>query len=374
MTEGPRFAGRLGLQQRVLPAYRLPFFERLAEACEGGLSLFAGEPRPVESILTARGLQGAHFTPARNLHLLPGPLYLCYQRGLLDWLRSWDPDALVLEANPRYPANWLAVKWARGRGRPVVGWGLGAPAPRGPAAVLLRRLRRSYLSRFDALIAYSSLGAEQYVAAGVPRERVFVALNAVSPPPSSPPERPPLRGRPPRVLFVGRLQERKRVDLLLRACASLDPAPELWVVGDGPARERLERLAARVFPAARFTGALHGAALQDLWNQADLFALPGTGGLAVQQAMAHALPVIVAQGDGTQRDLVRPGNGWLVPAGDPEALTAALREALSDPARLHRMGLESHRIVREEVNIDRMVMVFMEALAAAAGTRREGEP
>ncbi len=369
MTEGPRFSGRLGLQQRVLPAYRVPFIERLAEACEGGLSLFAGEPRPEEAILTASDLQGAHFTPARNLHLLRGPLYLCYQRGLLDWLRSWNPDALVLEANPRYPANWRAMNWARRRDRPIVGWGLGAPAPRGSLAGLVIRLRRSYLSRFDALIAYSSLGAEQYVAAGVPRERVFVALNAVSPPPSSPPERSPLQGRPPRVLFVGRLQERKRVDLLLRACASLDPAPELWVVGDGPARAGLERLAARVFPAARFTGALHGAALEGLFSEADLFALPGTGGLAVQQAMAHALPVIVGQGDGTQRDLVRPGNGWLVPAGDLKALTAALQEALSDPLRLRCMGLESHRIVSEEANIDRMVQVFLQALQNAAGAR-----
>ena len=39
---------------------------------------------------------------------------------------------------------------------------------------------------------------------------------------------------------------------------------------------------------------------------ADLFVLPGTGGLAVQEAMSYALPVIVAKGDGTQEDLVRP--------------------------------------------------------------------
>ena len=37
---------RLGLVQRVLPSYRVPFFDALARACAGGLGLFAGQPRP----------------------------------------------------------------------------------------------------------------------------------------------------------------------------------------------------------------------------------------------------------------------------------------------------------------------------------------
>ena len=92
---------------------------------------------------------------------------------------------------------------------------------------------------------------------------------------------------------------------------------------------------------------------------ADLFVLPGTGGLAVQQAMAYGLPVIVAQGDGTQDDLVRPGNGWQVPPDDLPALQACLEAALADPARLRQMGAESYRIVRDEINVEQMVAVFV---------------
>ncbi len=54
MSELIRFEGRLGLQQRVLPDYRVPFFDTLAANCEGGFSLFAGQPRPEEAIKTAR--------------------------------------------------------------------------------------------------------------------------------------------------------------------------------------------------------------------------------------------------------------------------------------------------------------------------------
>ena len=104
------------------------------------------------------------------------------------------------------------------------------------------------------------------------------------------------------------------------------------------------------------------AELEADFTWADLFVLPGTGGLAVQQAMAYGLPVIVAQGDGTQDDLVRPGNGWQIPPDDLGQLAAALETALEDVSRLRQMGAESYRIVSEEINLERMVAVFVDAL------------
>ncbi|HJX41526.1 MAG TPA: hypothetical protein VJ345_08690, partial [Anaerolineales bacterium] len=59
MSKSHRFSGRLGLQQRVLPDYRAPFFDRLAELCEGGLSVFAGLPGPEEGIRPAERLDVA---------------------------------------------------------------------------------------------------------------------------------------------------------------------------------------------------------------------------------------------------------------------------------------------------------------------------
>jgi glycosyltransferase involved in cell wall biosynthesis len=346
----------------VLPAYRAPFFDRLAEACQGGLSVFAGVARSVEAIQSTDRLEVADYSMAQNLHLLGGPFYLCLQLGLVKWLENWDPEILILEANPRYLLNRVAIRWMKQRDRPVIGWGLGAPTIRGPMASLRRLVRENALRGFDLLIAYSSLGAEQYLTTGVPENRVLVAPNAVSPPPPPLQERAPLVNRPARLLFVGRLQERKRVDLLLRACAQLETSPDLWIVGDGPARVMLERLARKIYPRANFAGSQHGHALDWFFEKADLFVLPGTGGLAVQQAMAHGLPVIVAEGDGTQNDLVAGGNGWLIPPNDQHSLNETLREALTDPKRLQDMGVKSHRLVSERYNIDTMVDVFMTAL------------
>ncbi|HNO30330.1 MAG TPA: hypothetical protein PKI78_00995, partial [Anaerolineales bacterium] len=98
------FKGKLALQQRVLPGYRVPFFDLLASHCEGGMSLFAGKARPEEMIAGGTTHVAKH-VEAENIHLFNGAFYLCHQKGFVDWLENWDPDALIVEANPRYLAT-----------------------------------------------------------------------------------------------------------------------------------------------------------------------------------------------------------------------------------------------------------------------------
>ncbi len=361
------FSGRLGLQQRVLPSYRTAFLDALAKVCQKGLSVFAGKPLPKEGIEPADRLQIAQFVLAKNRYFLDpsSSMFLCWQNGFLRWLEEWQPDGLIVEANPRYPVTHRAITWMHHKGRRVIGWGLGAPPIGGAFSGIRRRERLSMLHSLDAVIAYSNLGAEQYRQLGLPPERVYVASNAVAPVPSLPPPRRPLQfDKQPTVLFVGRLQSRKRVDLLIQACSALplELQPHVIVVGEGPAREELGNLAQKIYPAVEFVGAKYGAELESYFARADLFVLPGTGGLAIQQAMAHGLPVVVARGDGTQDDLVRAENGWQTPPDNLDTLTNILLQALSDPIKLRKMGDMSYRIVSEEINVDKMVQVFIHAL------------
>lgn len=359
--------GRVGVQQRILPNYRLPFLDSLASSNPGGVSVFAGQPLSVEAIATGQSLQIAQYAPARNRYLADpaSPFFLCWQSGFIDWLEAWQPKVLVVEANSRYLSTRLAVRWMHRRNRPVLGWGLGAPPVAGFMGGGRRWERLSFLRSLDGWIAYSRRGAAEYKLLGLPEDRIFVAYNsAASRPTCPPPARPATFDPEPQILFVGRLQARKRLDQLLLACARLAPVcqPRLVIVGEGPARSDLEVFAQKYYPQAVFTGALYGQDLQDQFAAADLFVLPGTGGLAVQQAMASALPVIVAQGDGTQDDLVRPENGWLIPSDDLPALVDALEEAFADPLRLRKMGGESYRIVAEEINLENMIQVFLKAI------------
>ena len=357
---------KIGLVQRVLAGYRVPFFDLLAERFDGQLSIFSGDPRPEEMIDTSAMPEIAQTWHAENWHILNGRYYLCFQKNILSWLNEWNPEALVVEANLRYPCTWQAISWLRKRNRPLIGWGLGRGSVNNP-------LKKSFLRQFDALITYSQTGAESYQATGVPKEKIFIAKNAVTrrPVQPAPPERPDQYPNHPIVLFTGRLQERKRVDLLMQACAHLDESlkPVLWIVGDGPERQRLAEIAVEVYPKTLFFGSLFGEELTNKFEKADLFVLPGTGGLALQQAMASGLPVIAAEADGTQQDLVRPENGIIVPPGDLDALTQAISGLLSDPKKLRTMGKASFEIVRNEINLENMTATFVQAIRHAADSR-----
>ncbi len=258
--------------------------------------------------------------------------------------------------------------------RPSHRLGLRRAACEGSWSPISRYLRDQLIHACDGLIAYSQQGANQYARLGFPAERIAVAPNAVAPAPDqAAPERSAALTDRKTVLFVGRLQARKRVDALLEVCAALPDVlqPELWVVGDGPARVELEALSEAIYPRARFFGARHGEELAGIFASADLFVLPGTGGLAVQEAMAAGLPVVVAEGDGTQNDLVGPRNGWLIPPDDEAALSGALREALADLPRLRRMGAELYRIVAEEINLEKMVAAFVQTVTRIAAFVRK---
>lgn len=357
---------RVGIQQRVLPFYRGAFFDTLAADPDLEVMVFAGSPRPGEDLGKRAELSTAALFPARNIHLFSNRFYLCLQSNWEAWLQAFDPEILILEANPRYLHLPAAIRWMHQRRRPVIGWGLGAPAA---ANKLITGRKRAWLRQFDTLVAYSQAGKEQYAALGFPADRIIVAPNAATRrPEKSLPNREPGTGSSKvNVLFVGRLQERKNVDMLIRACGTLpeELQPGLVIVGEGETRHSLERLAADVYPRTVFTGALYGDDLDAEYNRSDLFVLPGTGGLAVQQAMAHALPVIVAEADGTQQDLVQQGNGWRITPGDEDNLQQVLLQALRNPIILRQMGEESFRIVQHEVNIEVMAGRFKDAIALA---------
>ena len=382
------FKGKVGVQQRVLPRYRVPFFEDLALRCPDGLEVFAGAPRPDEQIVTDDQLTTASRVEARNVHISRGRFYLCWQRAYRRWLHEYEPDALIVAADPRMLTNYLAIRHMKSRRRPIVGWGLGTLNPRNSGVMSLVSQIRSRLYRsFDALIAYSSKAAEDYLQAGVREESIFVAHNAVSTTNADMARvRFPSDGREvrewrashgltgPTVICVGRLIPEKRMSVLIEACRALGDDCELLIVGDGPDRNEMEGVAADRFPRARFLGHQEGDALSLAFASSDLFVLPGTGGLAIYEAMAHGKPVIVGEGDGTESDLVREGrNGCLVTPGDVAALTKAIRTYVRDPHLIKSAGQESVKIVRDEVSISRMSSTFIQALHVAEATSgREG--
>jgi glycosyltransferase involved in cell wall biosynthesis len=377
----------VGIQQRVLPEYRVAFFDLLASRVEA-LQVFAGHPREAEGIRAGTALHSARWILGKNHHLGGAAGYACWQAGLGRWLESYHPDVLVTEANPRLMSNYAAIHQARSMGIPVIGWGLGVlqrkPGQPNSEGLCRRHFLRQFLRQFDAMITYSGKGAEDYIHLGFDPERVFVAPNAVvsgsmlqgtGASPVQAHETAAWRrihdvAEGPLLLFVGRLIPEKRLPFLLDACARLGKEVQLVIVGEGPERSRLELMAAKVFPRARFIGHRTGDALAACFAAADLFVLPGSGGLSIQEAMAFGRPVVVASGDGSQWNLVEEGiTGFHLPANEPDALYRVLRDALRDVNVLQRMGEAAREKIRVAHNLDAMVDAFFAALQFAKNER-----
>lgn len=135
-----------------------------------------------------------------------------------------------------------------------------------------------------------------------------------------------------KILSVGRLNVQKGLDHLLRAYASIkDQVAEadLWLVGHGPERDRLEKLAATLGIAEKvhFFGWLAPEEIKILYSTCDLFVLPSLDeGMpnALLEAMAVGLPCLGTKVAGTS-DLICEGvNGLLVEPGNPVELSEAL--------------------------------------------------
>jgi glycosyltransferase involved in cell wall biosynthesis len=164
----------------------------------------------------------------------------------------------------------------------------------------------------------------------------------------------------PVLLSVGRLEASKGFHVLLRALAaardhgSLEGRSWRWVaIGDGPYRPTLETLASQLgFEThARFLGRVSDREMHAWHELAALFVHPTLyegSSLVTLEAMAHRRAVVASAAGGIP-DKVRPGqNGWLVPPGDPSALSAAISGALSDSARLAHYGVAGREIVERE--------------------------
>jgi glycosyltransferase involved in cell wall biosynthesis len=143
-----------------------------------------------------------------------------------------------------------------------------------------------------------------------------------------------------RIGFVGRLVPHRGLDTLLEALARHRHAAwRLTVVGDGPERERLERLATDLRLAARirWVGALPPERMPELWSVLDLLVVPSQPtavwnepvSTTLLEAMAHAVTVIGSDA-GVLPELIDAA-GLVTPAGDATALASALERVL-DPS------------------------------------------
>ena len=206
------------------------------------------------------------------------------------------------------------------------------------------------LRRFDGFLYVGQRNRAYLEHYGVPGDRLFFSPHCVDNDAfaqasararAAAPRRGP--GDRQRILFVGKLIDRKHPADLLRAAAAMSTVPvEVAFAGSGELEGSLRQIARDAGIAATFLGFRNQSELPEVYASADVLVLPSDGletwGLVVNEAMACGVPAVVSDAVGCGPDLVDPGRtGAIFPLGDVPALAAAVTTVLAlDPDTVRR--------------------------------------
>ncbi len=264
------------------------------------------------------------------------------------WLHGWQSRTLR-----------RALRHARRLHKPVLMRGENCDIAMPDGTGLRRLAKRVFLNNiFGSCSAFLTIGSENakyYRDRGVAEEKLFLTPYAIdnrrftaaaaAAAPDRAARKSALKLAPDRpvILFVGKLERRKRADLLAEAYLKADfggTQPALVFVGSGEMEPALRK---RV-PGAMFPGFCNQSELPALYDMADVVVLPSERepwGLVVNEAMACATAVVVSDQVGCAGDLVTSDCGIVFPSGDADALAAALVRCLENSAAMGRAGREA---------------------------------
>jgi glycosyltransferase involved in cell wall biosynthesis len=234
----------------------------------------------------------------------------------------------------------------------------GSRAATVPVAAAVGINREAWRTRVSAYVFISAAQRDLLSGLRLPAERIFVKHNLIP--------RLLVAGRfvtrrAPVVVYTGRLDDAKGIPLLMTAWdrylgSRVRPTLRLVVAGSGPLRDRVAEWAASR-PSVELVGLVDRERSVALMATARAVLLPSawqeTFGLTAVEAMGVGTPPI-AVAHGSFPELISAGSdGVLVPAGDADALAAALADVESDPERHVKLGAQARQTYERQFNPER---------------------
>jgi len=309
------------------------------KAFEWDVPLLEGYPSEVLPQPQGRPMSFNHFRDIRN-------------PSLVEVFRSDRPDLMVINGW-NYLSMLQGLFACRRLGIPVI--------VRGEANAMRQRpwyarlVHELLLKQYAACLAIGKSGAEFYRRNGVPDENIFFARYFID---GDHFARGCEEGRAQRAtlrqkwaiddaaycfLFVGKLEEKKRVFDVLDAIGKIEGNVHLLIAGSGEQENDAKRMADQKGLPVSFTGFLNQSELPTAYAAADAMVLPSnygeTWGLVVNEAMACGLPVIVSDRVGCGPDLIDEGvTGLCFEFGDTGQLARCMTTLMSDRDKSSAMG------------------------------------
>ena len=341
---------RLAVMQPHLSNASRAMFLELSEYCELDLVL---SPEPEgQGFKVAPMPEGSRIRCFLGRTLKPlGPRLGWIQLSALTYMVRHRPQAVLLNANPRYLTFWVALVWARILGIPAFAHGHGFYR-RGRISGPYKLMMQALLKLVTTYVCYAPIVRQAFLDNGFSAQKLAVAHNSlinqatVTPKEKEEKEKNEKNGTEVGLLFIGRLRRESRLGMLIKVVERIrqeDDVPlVLHVVGEGEEEEAL-RAQASAFPWVIFHGGVYDPEhIRSI--SLDCFAgcYPGTAGLSVLHMMSLSLPVVThnnLRAHGPEPSFIRDGDsGLLYEWTDAEpSLYRALRSLASDPAMVARM-------------------------------------
>ncbi|MEL6499341.1 MAG: glycosyltransferase family 4 protein [Planctomycetota bacterium] len=362
---------RVLMQQAAMPAFRVPYYRSLASRDSIDLTVLYGE-------LDLPNVEPEGFkSEFRRMKVLPGGFK--YDARHMQLLTPGAWDALSMAWNTRFLSLFPGIRRAKKLGMGVVVWGHGYSKSEGTFRSWLR-FKAGEMA--DAVVLYSRSVADDYIDRGMPKEKVFVALNSLDPGPMQDARSKILAdpeglaafkrehglrgddGTGPVIIYVSRLDPNNRVPMLVEATKKLldeFPALKTVVIGKGPDLDNVKATAERlgIADCVICPGAVYGEDNIGPWLcSSDVFCYPTNIGLSILHAMNYALPVVTSdhiESQNPEIEALRDGeNGLLYHHGSVDDLASKLATLLRDRELRERLGNEAHRTATEDYHTDRM--------------------
>ncbi len=360
----------------LLQPYRISFYEKLSMIYDRFSVYYNytnkedGRPQHKKQVkFNAKGF------PETKISLLGFDIRLV--KGMFRSIKEEHPDLIIIQGFPGNITYRKIVNWASRNKIKVVFWYCGWE-PNNKRLFILKLLKKkialSHYKKGDYFITYSSKAKEDLIEQCINPSSISIAYNGIELDNYYNIDKFISKAKELRkkysddkfvFLFVGGLIEEKRVLFLADTFNKFSanyPDAKLWIIGDGPQRAELENKIADNSNIRYFGRIFDG--VESFFLAADIFILPGTGGLALNQAMYFNTPCIVGRADGTEKDLVLPNiSGFNFVEDDKDSLLSKLIEAYNlEKEELSKMKEKCREIIVERNNVNNMVRVFKNVL------------
>ncbi|MBN1570675.1 MAG: glycosyltransferase [Acidobacteria bacterium] len=287
---------------------------------------------------------------------ITGPLGVRFNPGILQAMSSLHIDVWVINTIYGSPTTLMAAQWLHFRGKPWIYMNEPVRPRTGIRAAIKELLLQHVLNKADGITGTGKAAVDLYrkrLKKDIPSQSIpyFIDISEFL---DLPDPIPPAENEDLCFVTSGQLIERKGFGCLLEACRHLpEKGWHLKLIGDGPLRSALERkleqygLANRV----RMDGAIPYSQRARCYAGSHVFLFPSLWdgwGMVVPEALASGLPVVSSDQVMSAHEFINNGkNGFITPAGDPDALAGKMLWFLGNTSSYRHMSTEARKSVAD---------------------------